>query len=103
MNTEIVRILEREFPEPWPLDARVQHLVDLLSALRKVRGHEAAIDALTSEVFDTVDSIARGAVPDIDEETQRRVGERFSEWLQMRAEEEEDRAHWYERHDEADQ
>jgi len=100
MNTEIVRTLEKEFPEPWPLDARIQHMLDLFSALRKVQGHEAAISAMTSHLFDVVDSIANGRVPEIDEETQRRVAERFSEWIQTRSEEEQDRAHWYERHDE---
>ncbi|MCG7508531.1 Arc family DNA-binding protein [Mesorhizobium retamae] len=101
MNAEIVRVLEEKFPEPWPLNVRIGYLTDLLRALRKVRGYEGAIDALTDEILDTVEGIASGRVPDLDEETRGKVKDILADWYQGRAEDEEDRSHWHERDDEA--
>ncbi|MDI6025634.1 Arc family DNA-binding protein [Corticibacterium sp. UT-5YL-CI-8] len=94
MNAEIILVLEKEFPEPWPLNSRVQHLVDLLTAIRKVRGYDQAIDVLTAELLETVEGIASGRVPDVDEQTKLKVRESLDNWLQARAEEEDDRLQW---------
>jgi len=91
LSGEIVRVLEREYPEPWPLDTRVRELATLMSALRKVRGHEGAIDALTVEVLETVEAIANGRVPDIDDEVRKRVREALDDWFVERAENEQNR------------
>ncbi|MFK0693080.1 Arc family DNA-binding protein [Mesorhizobium sp. IMUNJ 23033] len=101
MNAEIVRVLEKEYPEPWPLNARVQHLIDLLGAIRKVRGYEPAIDVLTDEILETAEGIASGRVPELDEETRSKVRESLDDWKQARAEDEEDRSHWHERDEDA--
>lgn len=100
MNAEIVRVLEKEFPEPWPLNARIQHLIDLLQAIRKVRGYEQAIDVLTDEILETAEGIATGRVPELDEEARSKVRESLEDWKQARAEDEEERSHWHERDDE---
>lgn len=101
MNAEIVRVLEEKYPEPWPLNVRLAYLTDLLRALKKVRGYEGAIDTLTDEVLETVEGIASGRVPNLDEETRGKVKDILDDWYQGRAEDEEIRAHRHE-HDEED-
>lgn len=91
MNTEIVRVLEREFPEPLPLDSRLRDLLGLFNAVRKVRGHEGAINELTDGLLETVEGIVSGRVPDIDGETQKRVRESLDEWHLEQAENARDR------------
>lgn len=91
MNTEIVRVLERDFPEPLPLDSRLKDLLGLFTALRKVRGHEGAINELTDGLLETVEGIVSGRVPDIDEETQKRVRICLDEWHLEQAENERNR------------
>ena len=100
MNAEIVRVLEEKYPEPWPLHVRLRYLTDLLRALKKVRGYEGAIDELTAEVLETVEGIASGRVPDLEEETRGKVRDLLSDWYEGRAEDEENRAHWHGRDDE---
>lgn len=92
MNDEIIRALEKEFPEPWDLAARINQLTLLMGALRKTRGYERAIDALSAEVLHTIEGVADGRVPDLDEASRKRIREHLEEWKLHRAEEEEDRA-----------
>ena len=99
MNEEIIRLLEERYPEPWPLDVRVKYLTDLMGAFRKVRGYEGAIDAMMGEVLETVEGIASGRVPDLDDRTRERVSEVLETWYEGRAEDEEERSHWHERDD----
>ncbi|WP_238481781.1 hypothetical protein [Pseudochrobactrum algeriensis] len=87
MNTEIVRVLEKEFPEPMPLDVRLNELLGLFTALRKVRGHEDAINELTDGLLEAVEGIASGRVPDIDEVTRQRIRESLDDWHLARIEE----------------
>lgn len=61
MNTEIVRILEREFPEPWPVDTRVADLIDMLGVLKGGVTDER-IDKLTHEIEETVLGMMTGRV-----------------------------------------
>jgi hypothetical protein len=91
MNEEIVRLLERTYPEPWPLDVRLHELSVLMGALRKVRGHERALDAITGSILETAEAIAAGHVPEIDEETRNKVREELEAWHRARAEKEQDR------------
>lgn len=95
MNAEIVKVLEKEFPEPWDLGVRVKYLLDLFTALRKVRGDVGAIDGLTNVMLETVEGLASGRVPDLDEESRRRVKESLDEWHEQVAQDEHERAHWY--------
>ncbi|MHC3938895.1 Arc family DNA-binding protein [Paenochrobactrum sp. BZR 201-1] len=91
MNTEIVRVLEKEFPEPMNLDSQLQHLLDLFTALRKVRGYEGAISGITDAVRDTVEAIATGRVPNVDENTRAQVRQTLDEWYDEQIKEERDR------------
>lgn len=61
MNTEIVRILEREFPEPWPVDTRVADLIEMLGVLKGGVTDER-IDKLTHEIEETVLGMMTGRV-----------------------------------------
>ena len=93
MNAVIVRVLEKEFPDPWPLDVRVKDLLDLLGALRKVRGYEGVIDPLTGEILETIEGIASGRVPDLDEATRNMVRKSLGVWRKRLLKEEEKRVH----------
>jgi len=79
-NAEIVQILEEKFPEPLDLAQRLDHIVNLFSALRKVAGHEDAINSLTELLLDTIEGIASGRVGSVDIDTQNRVKEHLDHW-----------------------
>lgn len=91
MNTEIVRVLEREFPEPVKLDAQLKHLLDLFTALRKVRGYDGAISGITDAVRETVDAIANGHASGVDAETRRRVRSAMDDWHSQQLKDEKER------------
>lgn len=80
LNAEIVQILEEKFPEPLDLAQRLNHIVNLFSALRKVAGHEDAINSLTELLLDTIEGIASGRVESVDIDTQNRVKEHLDHW-----------------------
>jgi plasmid stability protein len=74
MNAEIVRILEREFPEPWPIESRVS---DLLGQLRILKAGvtDVQIDRLTHEIEETVRGIFSGRVDGLSDEARSRMAE----------------------------
>lgn len=80
MNEEIIRTLEKEYPEPWSLDQRFGDLAALMRAFRSVRGHEKAIDAISEEILQTAQGIADGAVPEMDEQSRRKVRRDIDRW-----------------------
>lgn len=73
MNTLIVRALEEKYPEPMALDLRLEELVLLLRGFRAARGHEGALDALSTEVRETMEAMASGRVASISETDQRKI------------------------------
>lgn len=85
MNTEIVRVLENEFPEPWPLEERVGDLLDMLALLKGGVTNEA-VGRFVDEVDETVRGMLTGRVQGLDEEQKIAVGRLFSELDLKRAE-----------------
>lgn len=79
MNEEIVRLLEREFPEPWPLAVQIQSLVSLSNALKEAINHDD-LNKLGDTLLKTVEGVASGRVLGVDDETRERVAEWLEEW-----------------------
>ncbi len=80
MNTEVVKALELAFPEPVDLNTRLRDLLNLLQAFKIVRGQEGAIDSITVEIRETMEAIASGRVPEIDEVTKENVSQTLREF-----------------------
>lgn len=85
MNTEIVRVLEREFPEQWPVDDRLLELAKMLNVLSAGRG-DPRLDGFIDRFKETVDGIVSGRVTGVDAETRESVREL---WAAYKAEAEE--------------
>ncbi|MER9396728.1 hypothetical protein NKI46_01130 [Mesorhizobium sp. M0615] len=79
MNAEIVRVLEREFPEPWTLEDRVTHLHGLLSMLGQATPKEAADDVI-KHVHATLTAVATGRTTDVDEDTRGEILRGLARW-----------------------
>lgn len=79
MNTEIVRVLEREFPEPWGLESRVTQLLGLTQILGDASADEI-VTHLKDAIYETVKGIAAGRVQDVDDETREKIRERLMYW-----------------------
>lgn len=80
MNTEIVRVLEREFPEPWTLDARVHQLLGALQILKAAGGTKDLVDGLLADVAETLEGVASGRVTDVDEKTRKQIERGIELW-----------------------
>jgi hypothetical protein len=90
MNAEIVRILEREFPEPWVAGARIEELLDMISVLQRSNANEDGIAKLVSELKETVVGIYSGRVKGLDKETRARINKQYQEWQEREFEYEQD-------------
>ncbi|MBY3472069.1 Arc family DNA-binding protein [Rhizobium laguerreae] len=80
INSEIIRILEREFPEPWSVEQRMDDLLRMLSVLNAAEADE--VDRFTNEVEETLRGIIGGRVDGLTDEQRERVlraYERYSE------------------------
>ncbi|SKA26479.1 hypothetical protein SAMN05428963_11084 [Consotaella salsifontis] len=80
MNEEIIRTLEKEYPEPWPLDVRLRDIATLMGAFRKVRGYEGAIDAIAEQILETAEAIANGQVPEVDGDVRKHMRRDLAKW-----------------------
>lgn len=92
MNEEIVRILEREFPEPWVAGARIEELLDMLSVLQRSEASEEGIAKLVSELKATIVGIYSGRVKGLDEETRASINKQYQEWREREFEYQQDLA-----------
>lgn len=90
-NAEIVRVLEREFPEPEDISSRVSELIGLTTVLKGASGN-AEVERLTSALIDTVRRIAEGTIQGVDEDDRNTVASRLSYWEETFAEDESTRA-----------
>jgi len=79
MNTEIVRVLEREFPEPWPLVTQITQLVTLSTALKEAI-EDQALNNLGDTLLQTVKGVASGRVLGVDDATRQAVANWLIEW-----------------------
>ncbi len=79
MNHEIVRILEREFPEQWPVDTRLSQLAKMMSIL-KAGVSDPRIDDFISQFEETVEGIVTGRVTDVDLETREAIVDMWKEY-----------------------
>lgn len=91
INSEIVRVLEREFPQQWPVDDRLDELAQMLDVLRGGVS-DPRIDGFISKFRETVDGIVSGRVTGVDAETRESVRELWSMY-RMRASEAEHEAY----------
>lgn len=80
MSAEIVRVLEREFPEPLSIGSRLEELQHLFSALRKVRGYSSAVDVITEEILNVIKAGAAGRDPTLDESSQAELQRALMNW-----------------------
>ncbi|TIL95210.1 MAG: Arc family DNA-binding protein [Mesorhizobium sp.] len=79
MNAEIVRILEREFPEPWTIEERVDQLHGLLTMLGHAAPKDSA-DEIIKHVHETLTAIATGRTTDVDEDTRGDILRGLARW-----------------------
>jgi hypothetical protein len=79
MNEEIVRVLEREFPETWPLATQITQLVSLSNALKETIGNDD-LNNLGDMLLKTVEGVASGRVRGVDEETREAVAQWLVDW-----------------------
>lgn len=87
MNYEIVRVLEREWPEQWPIDTRLNQLAEALSILAAGRT-DPRIDQFIVDFEDTVEGIISGRVTGVDPETRAAVMGLWEDYQLKRGEDE---------------
>lgn len=87
MNTEIVRVLENEFPEPFQIGDRLNELASLMSVLA-AGASDTRIDQALASIEETVEGIVSGRVSDVDLETRERVEQLWRAYRERRGEEE---------------
>ena len=85
MNAEIVRTLEREFPEPWAAGARIGELLTMVRILKE-GATEERINHLVHELEETLDGIKSGRVKGLGPEARQAISSEYSDW-QLREDE----------------
>lgn len=85
INSEIIRILEREFPEQWPVDERLTRLAEAMSVLAAGRS-DPRFDQFITDFEETVEGIVSGRVTGVDAETRASVVSLWNEYMQLRGE-----------------
>lgn len=85
MNEEIVRLLEREFPEPWDVNSRIFDLLKMLLVIRR-GGSDEQIFTLANELEETVRGIISGQVDGVDDKALAAMDWRWERYLEERME-----------------
>lgn len=85
MNSEIVRVLEREFPEPWTIETRIADLLGLIAIMKEAEADER-VSTLIEALRETAHGIVTGRMKGVDEDTRRRIQERLEGWELEQAE-----------------
>lgn len=93
MNTEIVRVLEREFPEPWSLESRIEDLIGLARILKGLPNNES-IDQLVNEIYETLRGMITGRVKDVSEEGKNYISAELGEWELYQADKQQTEYTW---------
>lgn len=89
MNAEIVHVLEREWPEQWPLGGRLSRLAEDMAALAAGRS-DPRIQEFIDAFEETVEGIVSGRVTDMDLETREAVTGLWEDYRTRRGEEDAD-------------
>lgn len=84
MNTEIVRVLENEFPPPWSVEDRMQDLLGLLQVLKGAASVET-VGRFVGEVDETVRGMLAGRVRGLTDDQKARLAELYAEFDLERA------------------
>lgn len=79
MNAEIVRILEREYPEQWPISDRLGYLADLIHIVKQGTGDEQ-VERFVSTFEETVEAIRSGRATGIDEKARERIDRLWTQY-----------------------
>lgn len=79
MNTEIVRVLEEAFPEPWPVEARIGQLMELMAAMNGGASNEA-VARFVDAVDETLSAMAEGRVEGLTEEQRQYIKNAFVDY-----------------------
>lgn len=87
MNTEIVRVLEKEFPPPASIGERVDDLLALLPALKKLDDN-AGIGNLIEGIHATLRDVASGRIKVESQQTRNEVRTLLHEWEHLQSENE---------------
>jgi hypothetical protein len=85
MNAEILRVLEREYPEPWPVEERVESLLEMMHILRGGATDERIMQ-LSERLKETVVGMVSGRIKGLDEDVLSRVAQRVQDWEIRQAE-----------------
>lgn len=86
MNTEIVRVLEEAFPEPWPVEARIGQLMELMAAMNSGASNEA-VARFVDAVDETLAAMAEGRVEGLTDEQRQYIKNAFVDYEIQRAKE----------------
>lgn len=86
MNAEILRILEREFPEPVDMSARMGQLVELIKIIEAGKGKDTGVDTVASLIEDTIQGIVTGRVRGVNEDARRSLELSWGEYQSEQAE-----------------
>ncbi|THK35625.1 Arc family DNA-binding protein [Ensifer sp. MPMI2T] len=85
INTEIVRVLEREFPEQWTADNRLEELGKMLSILN-AGTEDPRLDEFIQKVEETVEGIVSGRVTGVDPNARDAVSDMWSGYKERESE-----------------
>lgn len=84
MNAEIVRVLEREYPEPWPLEYRVAELMRLADVVKGAASNEA-VERLVHEIEETINGMVTGRVMGLSDAQRASIQTSLVDWEMERA------------------
>lgn len=84
MNTEIVRILEREFPEPWSIGQRLGQLIEMTRVLKDGLSNEHA-DALNAAMRETIEAIVYKRISGVDDSAREELAELWNQFEEEEA------------------
>ncbi|WP_050999886.1 Arc family DNA-binding protein [Sinorhizobium fredii] len=101
MNSEIVRVLEIEFPEQWPIKERLEDLGEMLSVLAAGR-KDPHFSQFSAKIEETITGILSGRVTGVDPETRETVKSMWEDYKMRESESAMDSAqdHYWGRTDE---
>ncbi|MBB4003238.1 Arc family DNA-binding protein [Aurantimonas endophytica] len=78
LNGQIVDSLTQQFPEPWPLENRIDEMIRLAVVIRQTTD-SAMVDKLADEMKETLKEMASGRVTGISQRAQEIARERLKE------------------------